>query len=382
MEKLLARLTGIFFLSVITFSSEGSASTSFQFHSELLGEETTIRVALPESYPHSTDFEYPLLLIMDGSTQFNHIAGNVEFLSTFAEIPDMIVVGVSANNRLLNFTHTKIEQFADRSGGASRYAEFLISELIPKLRDDYRVAPHTTVTGHSLSGLYTTYLAINHAESIQAAISISPSLWWDDFAILSELEKPSDQAPNVRWFASMATEPNEMAEGFERLRVKLGNIASSHLIWELQQFDGETHDSTPLVGNVMGLRSVFKGFNAVPEVDVKSLEELERYYQEYNADSEYKLPMGLHQYNVYGLKATYEGELPWGIEILEAGTKKFPHSEILWDSLATAYRINDEVSAALEASEKAVKYAEKHNSKYMSEILLQNTNLKKIRRAQ
>lgn len=376
MGRFLAILTSTLMFSISSLLPVSNASTSFQFHSELLGEDATIRVALPESYPHSADFEYPLLLILDGSTQFNHIAGNVEFMSTFAEIPDMIVVGVSANSRLLNFTHTEIEQFAGRSGGAPRYTKFLLTELLPQLREDYRIAPYTTVTGHSLSGLYTTYLALNHADNIQAAISISPSLWWDDFAILSELEKPADGTPSVRWFTSMANEPGEMADGFARLQEKLNSGSVSHLTWELQQFDDETHDSTPLIGNVAGLRSVFKGFNAVPEIDVKSLQALESYYQAYGEASGYQLPMGVHQYNVYGLKAAYEDQLPWGIEILEAGTQVFPHSEILWDSLATAYRMNDELSAALEASEKAVEYATKHDSKYVSEILMQNANLK------
>lgn len=363
-------------LSTIMFSAICTASTSFQFHSELLGEDSTIRVALPESYLHSADYEYPLLLVLDGSTQFNHIAGNIEFMSTFAEIPDMIVVGVSANNRLLNFSHTEIEQFAGRSGGAERYTEFLLKELLPQLRADYRIASHTTVTGHSLSGLYSTYLALNHAENIQAAISISPSLWWDDFAILSELEQSAGERPHVRWFASMATEPDEMAEGFERLEAIVGKLADSNISWELRRFADETHDSTPLIGNVRGLRSVFQGFNAVPEIDVKSLEQLENFYEDYAQVSGYEVPMSVHQYNVYGLKAAYEGQLSWGIEILERGTQNFPYSEILWDSLATAYRMSDDLAAALSASEKAVEYAERHGSKYLSEIQLQNANLK------
>ncbi|MBA3989302.1 MAG: alpha/beta hydrolase [Idiomarina sp.] len=358
-------------------SSAFANSTSFQFASEILDEDITIRVALPESYPHSATFHYPILLVMDGSTQFNHIAGNIEFMSTFAEIPELIVVGISANNRLLNFTHTELEQFAGRSGGAARYTQFIVTELLPQLREDYRIAPHTTVTGHSLSGLYSAYLALNHSQDIQAAISISPSLWWDDFAILSDINPTPDSPNSVSWFASMATEPDEMEEGFERLEYLLANAQANNLRWELRRFDNETHDSTPLIGNVVGLRSVFQGFNAVPEVDIKSLEQLETFYSEYAEASGYQVPMSVHQYNVYGLKATYEGQLSWGVEILEAGTEQFPYSEILWDSLATAYRMSDNHTSALHASEKAVEYARTHDSKYISEILLQNHSLKR-----
>lgn len=377
MGKLFNALLKTLILSISLFSSVCAASTSFQFYSERLRETTTIRVALPETYRHSSDYEYPLLLVMDGSTQFNHVAGNIEFMSTFAEIPDMIVVGVSANSRLLNFTHTELEQFAGRSGGAENYTKFLFEELLPKLREDYRIASHVTVTGHSLSGLYSAYLALNHADVIQAAISISPSLWWDDFAILNDLASLTAESDKVRWFTSMASEPDEMAEGFDSLQAALGKLTDSNLTWELRRFPDETHDSTPLIGNVMGLRSVFRGFNAVPQIEVKSLEQLHRYYADYADIAAYKLPMSVHQYNVYGLKAAYEGQLAWGVEILEAGTQLFPYSEILWDSLATAYTMNDNPTAALNASEKAVEYAEKHSSKYLSEILLQNANLKR-----
>lgn len=364
-------------LSAFLFSSVCAESTSFQFYSERLSETTTIRIALPETYRHSSDYEYPLLLVMDGSTQFNHIAGNIEFMSTFAEIPDMIVVGVSANSRLLNFTQTELEQFAGRSGGAENYTKFLFEELLPKLREDYRIASHVTVTGHSLSGLYSAYLALNHADVIQAAISISPSLWWDDFVILNDLANLTAEISKVRWFASMASEPDEMAEGFDYLEAAIGKLTNTNLTWELRRFPDETHDSTPLIGNVMGLRSVFRGFNAVPQIEVKSLEQLHSYYADYAEIADYNLPMSVHQYNVYGLKAAYEGQLAWGVEILEAGIQSFPYSEILWDSLATAYTMNDNYTAALNASEKAVKFAEQHGSKYLSEILLQNANLKR-----
>lgn len=364
-------------LSVFLFSSVCAESTSFQFYSERLSETTTIRIALPETYRHSSDYEYPLLLVMDGSTQFNHIAGNIEFMSTFAEIPDMIVVGVSANSRLLNFTQTELEQFAGRSGGAENYTKFLFEELLPKLREDYRIASHVTVTGHSLSGLYSAYLALNHADVVQAAISISPSLWWDDFVILNDLANLTAETSKVRWFASMASEPDEMAEGFDYLEAAIGKLTNTNLTWELRRFPDETHDSTPLIGNVMGLRSVFRGFNAVPQIEVKSLEQLHSYYADYAEIADYNLPMSVHQYNVYGLKAAYEGQLAWGVEILEAGIQSFPYSEILWDSLATAYTMNDNYTAALNASEKAVKFAEQHGSKYLSEILLQNANLKR-----
>lgn len=179
----------------------------------------------------------------------------------------------------------------------------------------------------------------------------------------------------MRWFVSMANEPNEMAEGYNRLMSVLGEKSDSIFDWESQQFPQETHDSAPLIGNVQGLKAIFRGYNAVPNIEIKSLEQLQAYYGNYQKTMGYKFPMSVHQYNVYGLKAAYEGELEWGIEILEKGVEIFGQSEILWDSLATVYSMNDDSGSALRASNKALKLARQHQSKYLSEIEAQNRDL-------
>jgi len=365
-------------LFVLFTTASVHASEIFTMESKLLDEGVTARVALPESYHHSDSFQYPVLLVMDGSTQFEHIAGNVNFLSTFSIVPEMIVVGVSARNRLKRFTHTKMEAYADRSGGAEQYTQFLRDELMPALQKKYRVSPYTVVTGHSLSGLYTSYLATHHSDFINAAISVSPSLWWDDFALINDIKAAEQEAekPAVRWFVSMANEPNEMAEGYERLLKVLEAKPESAFNWESKQFPNETHDSTPLIGNVEGLKSVFRGFNAVPNIEIKSLEQLLAFYADYEKTVGYDFPMSVHQYNVYGLKAAYEGKVGWGQAILEKGVEVFDQSEVLWDSLATVYAMNDNGTSALKASNKAVQLAREHQSKYISEIEAQNSDLK------
>jgi len=371
-------LAGSFvFLAVFFTAVSVHASETFIMESKLLEEGITTRIVLPESYHHSSSFEYPVMLVMDGSTQFEHIAGNVNFLSTFSIVPEMIVVGVSAKSRLKHFTHTELEGYEGRSGGAQHYTRFLQDELLPELKKQYRVSPYTLVTGHSLSGLYTSYLATHHADFINASISVSPSLWWDDFALINDIKAAKQQAekPPVRWFVSMANEPNEMAEGYSRLMNVLKEKSESVFDWESQEFPEETHDSTPLIANVEGLKSIFRGYNAVPNIEIKSLEQLQAYYGNYAKAMGYNFPMSVHQYNVYGLKAAYEGELDWGVEILEKGVEVFGQSEILWDSLATVYSMNGDAESALQASNKALKLARQHQSKYLGEIEAQNGEL-------
>ena len=163
------------------------------------------------------------------------------------------------------------------------------------------------------------------------------------------MAKQQAEKPPVRWFVSMANEPNEMAEGYTRLMKVLGEKSDSIFDWESQQFPEETHDSTPLIANVEGLKSTFRGYNAVPNIEIKSLEQLQAYYGNYAKEMGYNFPMSVHQYNVYGLKAAYEGERS-GVSRFLRKALRFRQSEILWDSLATVHSMNDDTESALQAS--------------------------------
>lgn len=125
-----------------------------------------------------------------------------------------------------------------------------------------------------------------------------------------------------------------------------------------------------------GLQAVFSGWNAVPEIDVMSLSELTKFYEDKAKVFCYIFPLSVHQYNVYGLKAAYEDKAAWGVEILEQGAKAFPDSEVLWDSLATAYSLNKNLRDGLIASERALKLAVANNSIFIGEIKAQNSRIK------
>ncbi|WP_444930818.1 alpha/beta hydrolase [Microbulbifer sp. SSSA002] len=350
------------------------------FFSETINEEITVQVSLPDTYKHSDTFKYPVLVVLDGSTQFEHVAASARFLSTYAIIPEMIVVGVNTPYKRLKFyTHTEPEEYRNRSGQAELYKEFLQGELLNKIRKQYRLAPYQIISGHSLSGLFTSYLALSEGSEFNAAISISPSLWWDEATLISEYSKYQQfkRKKPIKWFLSLANEPHdEMKGAFKAMIESLSKESPNNVIWAHSTFPNETHDSTPLIGNSQALKSIFDGWNAVPEVDVMPLMKLEDFYLAKSTEYGYTFPMSAHQFNVYGLKAVYEGKVNWGVAILERGVKIFEASEILWDSLATAYSLNNEFKKAVDASEKALFLAKRNSSLFLSEIVAQNKVLK------
>lgn len=350
-------------------------ASPFTLPAKSLDEDISVQISLPETYTHSNSFHYPVLVVLDGSTQFEHIAASVKFLSTYAIVPEMLVVGLSTRQRLKYFTPSEHPKFAGRSGQAEVFTQFIDKELFPFLKSKYRLADYRVISGHSLSGLYTSHLVLNKPSSFNAYISVSPSLWWDKHYLITHFPKTASPVGR-RWYLSMASEPGEMAEGFNAMLDKLNTARVDNLYWSHARFPEETHDSTPLIANGQALKSLFKPWNAVPEIEVKSLQELRAFYRKITPEFGYQFDMSVHQYNVYGLKAAYEGKTEWGVKILEQGVKDFPLSDYLWDSLATAYQLNQQIEAAMSASNKALQLARGNASKYLTEIRSQNTSLK------
>ena len=67
-----------------------SIGETVSVQSELLGEDRSLMIFLPESYS-SSSFSYPVLYLLDGEPEFLHTAGIVEFLAGADQIPELIV---------------------------------------------------------------------------------------------------------------------------------------------------------------------------------------------------------------------------------------------------------------------------------------------------
>ena len=121
MNKLLLLLLIIISNSAITFAqsreSDNIVGKEYALQSEILKEERTIQVYVPDSYKDSLDKKYPVLYILDGQRLFLHGVSVIQtFNSQFQLGPDIIVVGINNvyPNRFNNFLGTEFLDFIER----------------------------------------------------------------------------------------------------------------------------------------------------------------------------------------------------------------------------------------------------------------------------
>lgn len=171
--------------------------------SRFLADPHDIWVYLPPGYDSQPTMRYPVLYMHDGNNLFDaaiafggHEWGmdeTAESMIRAGTLTSLIIVGVgNTPNRIAEYTWRQgVVDGKPKGGEGAQYARFLVEEVKPLIDKTFRTQSdrdHTAVMGSSLGGLISLYLARNDGDVFGRIGVMSPSVWWDDHAVLSDLE--------------------------------------------------------------------------------------------------------------------------------------------------------------------------------------------------
>jgi uncharacterized protein len=200
----------IFIIILLTFSSNlvlGQTTISKQkttkpfvlgvieeIQSKELNEKRILNIYLPEGYNPKDTIKYPVIYLLDGSSDedFIHIVGLVQFNSFewVNQVPKSIVVGIATVDRRRDFTFpTTIEEDKKTyptTGHSDHFISFIEKELQPYIQSNYNTNNSKTIIGQSLGGLLATEILFKKPVLFNKYIIISPSLWWNNGSLLTE----------------------------------------------------------------------------------------------------------------------------------------------------------------------------------------------------
>lgn len=175
-------------------------------NSLILGEKRTIWISLPTSYSQAqfAKSRYPVVYVLDGDANFATVSAMTKQLSIRngnTEFPEMIVVGILNTDRERDFSPTKsvFQTYGKlapdvKTGGGERFTAFMEKELMGYIDNNYPTAPYRILIGHSLGGLATANVLVNHTHLFNGYILIDPSMWWDNRSFLSDIKKTLAQS--------------------------------------------------------------------------------------------------------------------------------------------------------------------------------------------
>jgi len=198
-----------------------SVQRHHNFISKFVPYQRDLVIYLPPDYEGS-NCRYPVLYLHDGQNLFDpetaYVRGmdwkvdeTAEALIRSGEIEPLIIVGIynTGTHRIEEYTPTRDRKLG--GGHAELYGRMLVEELKPFIDARYRTlgdAHNTGLGGSSLGGLATLYLGFTHPEIFGKLAVLSPSVWWDNKAILKIIQKTQPK-PRLKIWLSMGTEESK-----------------------------------------------------------------------------------------------------------------------------------------------------------------------------
>ncbi len=238
-----------------------------QMRSTVLGENREYFVYLPDGYGVDTTSRYPVLYVLDGTSQSGHTAESAALVARLGLAPPMIVVGVpSINGDTRNRDYTPPEMRLDTDavsspmGAADRFLAFLQTELIPAIDRAYRTTRPRMLAGWSRGGLLVLYSSVETPSLFDGRFAHSPALWREDDRIVTRLEqalRTGTVSAGLLYLSLGGDENEKMMKAFQHAVGVLEQAAPPTLRWRADLSAGGRHESNPRLSTPVGLCVMF-----------------------------------------------------------------------------------------------------------------------------
>jgi predicted alpha/beta superfamily hydrolase len=169
-----------------------------------------------------------VLYVSDANGLFAGAVEMVRLMQLSAQLPPILVIGIGYRMgglgetvvvRMRDFTPTYDEWFVrtfpeqTMMGGADKFHAFVRDELKPWVESHYRVdVDDSMFFGHSLGGLFATYVLLTEPTTFRRYGIGSPSLWWHDYMMFDyevRYSEAHDDLPAHAFFAVGAFEDHD-----------------------------------------------------------------------------------------------------------------------------------------------------------------------------
>jgi predicted alpha/beta superfamily hydrolase len=183
-----------------------AACQSFELASRGTDRSYRISLARPAAGPGGArPGDCPILFVLDSGITFGTAVESTAMRAPAGLIEPAVIVGVGYDADLTTVMRLRTADLtppapADKYpemagvlgsafGGADAFLDVLLGEVVPAVRER---APEASATrrilyGHSLGGLFAAHTLLNRPDCFETFAVSSPSLWWNDFAILGQL---------------------------------------------------------------------------------------------------------------------------------------------------------------------------------------------------
>ena len=346
--------------------------------------------------PHSDQKEkpskqrYPVVYLLDGDEHFYSLVGLNNHLGKNAICPEMIIIGIVNTNRTRDLTPSRISQDSismDRSKqvdnkGGDKFIAFLEKELMPYIDAKYPTEPYKMLIGHSLGGLTTMNTLMRHPDLFNSYVAIDPAML-DDGKFLLLASKSLLSTKGLSRNSLFLGIANTMEPGMDTSKVKtdtgrstehirailelsknLADNSQNHLNYKYKYYNGESHNTIPLIAAYDALHSIFNFYELkIPRselmgMNMETIAKITGHYENVSKQLGYTVKVPQPMANNLGYLSLRTQHLEEAEYLFKLNCTNFPESADVYDSLGDLYvakgdkvKATDNYSKSLSISE-------------------------------
>lgn len=196
---------------------------SFVIASKYTQHDYLIQLSVPAGEAPQQGF--PVLYVLDGNAAFDSAANIAKSVGGGANRLGLSPVAIVAigypkqgtfdvKKRALDYTPQASAEFQKQAkytyGGADQFIQFIEKELKPAIQTKIKVnSQQQSLFGHSFGGLFVLHTFFSQPHMFQRYIAASPSLWFDDYALLNKqkdwLNNKANRAQEIMLMTTVGT---------------------------------------------------------------------------------------------------------------------------------------------------------------------------------
>lgn len=233
-----------------------------KLQSAIMDEERRAIIHLPRNYSNDSSRKYPVMYVLDGTSQDQHTADKITVLSDAGLIPSAIVVGLpnTRGNRERDQTPPYMRRDVNDPnsafGAADKFLSFIEKELIPFVESNYRTLGYRTLSGNSRGGLFVLYSLIEKPDLFQARFCYSTPVWRFDNLMVDRTAtflRSSSALDGFLYLSVGAAETEQMIGSFNKMVEALKKIRMKRFKWVADYTPLAVHQDNALISTSKAL---------------------------------------------------------------------------------------------------------------------------------
>lgn len=234
-----------------------------------LGQERKIKIQLPRSYNANNNIKYPIFIVFDGDYMFETVAGNVDHISYWEDMPPAIVVGVNQSESRFDDSMFSGKNSLPVDAG-SNFFEFIGMELMPHIEKKYHAGSFRVAVGHGETANFINYYLLKPQPMFQGFICISPELAPRMIEYIPEAMSKIDRK-TFYYLANSEHDTKSIKTMSETLDKNIASINNKNLLYDFSFFKDISHYSVPTLTIPRAINKIFKIYQPITKNEYKEV---------------------------------------------------------------------------------------------------------------